>query len=259
MAQKTITELPLRDDVTDEVNFPVDDTVQTYRVTALQIFEYILAAGNVVLTMLDDAIFYGLSTVTAAAGDFLTIVDISDSNKTKKVLVSDIASPSGVISAYGGSSAPTGWLLCDGTSYLRATYPDLYAAVGNAFGTVDGTHFNVPDLRGRFLRGVDGAAGRDPDDASRTAMNTGGNTGDNVGSVQGDEVGPHSHAISASTTNSSGSTGAAVGGSGSISGTTLAHTNYQSLAPSGGQKYIQDNSGAESRPINAGVQFIIKI
>jgi microcystin-dependent protein len=68
--------------------------------------------------------------------------------------------PPGVISMYGGASSPMGWLLCDGTSYLRATYPDLFAAIGATYGAADGTHFNVPDLRDRFAigKGVNAAS-----------------------------------------------------------------------------------------------------
>lgn len=62
--------------------------------------------------------------------------------------------PSGSIMLYAGASAPTGWLLCDGTSYLRATYADLHTAIGTVFGTADGTHFNVPDFRGCAPIGV---------------------------------------------------------------------------------------------------------
>jgi microcystin-dependent protein len=67
------------------------------------------------------------------------------------------AIPAGVMVAFAGSSAPADWLLCDGSSLLRTTYPDLFAAIGTAFGAVDGTHFNVPDTRGRFLVGIDAA------------------------------------------------------------------------------------------------------
>jgi microcystin-dependent protein len=57
--------------------------------------------------------------------------------------------PSGVIAPYAGSAVPAGWLLCDGSSLLRATYPNLFAAIGTTWGAADGTHFNLPDLRGR--------------------------------------------------------------------------------------------------------------
>lgn len=55
----------------------------------------------------------------------------------------------GMIKPHSGSSAPTGWLNCDGSSILRASFATLFALIGTAFGSVDGTHFNVPDLRGR--------------------------------------------------------------------------------------------------------------
>lgn len=56
----------------------------------------------------------------------------------------------GEIIAYAGSTSPDArWLPCDGSSLLRADYPDLYAVVGTAYGAVDGSHFNLPDMRGR--------------------------------------------------------------------------------------------------------------
>jgi microcystin-dependent protein len=99
----------------------------------------------------------------------------------------------GMISAFGGTIAPEGNLLCDGASYLRTQYPDLFAVIGTSYGSASSTHFNVPDLRGRFLRGVDGTANIDPDKNSRTALRTGGNTGNNVGSVQADAFKSHTH------------------------------------------------------------------
>lgn len=56
----------------------------------------------------------------------------------------------GEIVAYAGTSSPsTDWLLCDGSSLLRGDFPDLFAAIGVTYGAVDGSHFSVPDLRGR--------------------------------------------------------------------------------------------------------------
>lgn len=63
--------------------------------------------------------------------------------------------PLGTINAFGGSTAPEGWLLCQGQAISRTTYEDLFAVIGTAFGAGDGsTTFNVPDLRGEFLRGA---------------------------------------------------------------------------------------------------------
>lgn len=62
--------------------------------------------------------------------------------------------PSGAMVQYGGSAAPTGWLLCDGAAINRTTYASLFAAIGTAYGVGDGsTTFNVPDLRQRFPLG----------------------------------------------------------------------------------------------------------
>ena len=56
--------------------------------------------------------------------------------------------PVGTISAYGGETAPSGWLLCQGQAVSRTTYAELFKAIGTSFGTGDGsTTFNLPDLR----------------------------------------------------------------------------------------------------------------
>lgn len=93
--------------------------------------------------------------------------------------------PSGVVFAFAGTSVPAGYLLCDGSLVSRTTYATLFATIGTAHGQGDGsTTFNLPDYRGQFLRGVAGASANDPDKTSRTAMASGGNTGNNVGTVQ---------------------------------------------------------------------------
>jgi len=101
----------------------------------------------------------------------------------------NIGIPSGVVFPFAGTTAPYGYLICDGRAVSRTDYADLFLMIGTTYGIGDGsTTFNLPDYRGRFLRGVDGTAGNDPDKASRTAMNTGGNTGNAVGSVQDDTL-----------------------------------------------------------------------
>lgn len=106
--------------------------------------------------------------------------------------------PPGIIIPYAGVSVPPGWLLCDGSAISRTAYGGLFSFIGSNWGNGDGsTTFNLPDLRGRFLRGVDGSANRDPDKTTRTAANPGGNTGNNVGSVETDDAG-HNHSDSQS-------------------------------------------------------------
>ncbi len=56
--------------------------------------------------------------------------------------------PLGTINAYGGTTAPEGWLLCQGQAISRTDYADLFEVIGTYFGSGDGsTTFNVPDLR----------------------------------------------------------------------------------------------------------------
>ncbi len=93
--------------------------------------------------------------------------------------------PAGTVVAFAGTSAPAGWALCNGSTLNRTQQATLFASIGTIHGSGDGTTtFNLPDYRGRFLRGADLGVGRDPDRTGRTAANPGGATGDAVGTVQ---------------------------------------------------------------------------
>lgn len=99
----------------------------------------------------------------------------------------------GMIAPFAGPTdkIPAGWLLCDGREVNRTEFANLYNAIGIAWGEGNGSStFNLPDLRGMFLRGVSGESGNDEDASSRVALagNNGGNTGNNVGSYQGDAI-----------------------------------------------------------------------
>ncbi|MCP4137461.1 MAG: hypothetical protein GY754_41220, partial [bacterium] len=108
-----------------------------------------------------------------------------------------LVSPVGSITPFAGSKekVPHGWLFCDGRSVSRSEYCELFQVVGIAWGSPDGDLFNVPDLRGVFLRGVDRGSGKDPGAGSRVAIMSGGNTGNNVGSYQVDEFESHNHRV----------------------------------------------------------------
>lgn len=108
-------------------------------------------------------------------------------------------SPSGVIEAFAGPkvNVPSGYLICDGSPVSRASYPNLFAAIGESWGAGDGsTTFNLPNLNGRFLRGVDDGVGIDPDALSRAPSAPGGNIGDNVGTLELDGFQSHGHSVS---------------------------------------------------------------
>ncbi|KKU11185.1 MAG: Tail Collar domain protein [Parcubacteria group bacterium GW2011_GWF1_45_5] len=58
--------------------------------------------------------------------------------------------PIGAVSFYASSTAPSGWLKCDGSAVNRATYANLFSVIGTIYGAGNGsTTFNVPDMRGR--------------------------------------------------------------------------------------------------------------
>lgn len=159
-----------------------------------------------------------------------------------KALISTV--PSGAIAPYGGTVAPAGYLLCDGTIKLRSDFPALFNAIGTAFGAGnnDGLTFHLPDTRGIFLRGVDGSKGFDPDKASRSSLNSGGNSGNAVGSFQSDMFAAHSHTypVGEGSINSNGP---------NPEGTAVPPTQY-----TGGT-----TGGNETRPKNVNVNYIIKI
>lgn len=89
-------------------------------------------------------------------------------------------SPPGQIGAFARATAPTGWLKANGAAVSRTTYNALFAAIGTTFGVGDGSStFNLPDLRGEFIRGLDDGRGID--------------AGRLLGSAQGFDIQSHKH------------------------------------------------------------------
>jgi microcystin-dependent protein len=258
MGTKKITDLQLRDEVSVDCNFPIDDGIQSYRVTAQQINDFILDEDKIETSFVQD--------------EAITRDKIDDVERI----------PIGSIIPFAGSlaSVPSGYLLCDGSEISRSTYAALFAVLAITHGQGNGsTTFNIPDYRGRFLRGVDGAVGRDPDRASRTAMASGGNTGDNVGSIQTDAyknhthddtlaAPAHTHATSSLTycnkvghySDSAPSAGPAAGTNvlTSASAGTTSNTGAASATALTGSVSATTEGSTETRPINAGINFIIK-
>ena len=70
--------------------------------------------------------------------------------------------PSGAVLYFAGRTAPAGWLKANGAAVSRTAYAALFAAIGTTYGAGDGrSTFNLPDLRGEFLRGWDDGRGVD--------------------------------------------------------------------------------------------------
>ncbi len=175
--------------------------------------------------------------------------------------------PIGTIMAYGGDVRNAdvvkelqsqGWLVCDGMQVKRDDYPALFKAVGTSFGAGDGkTTFHLPDMRGRFLRGVDvedvnKANWRDPDHDTRVESAPGGNKGNQVGSVQADALQGHWHATNAIDNASSNN---------SIAGVNRRTSDRRAAVVTGVQKdpnYGDARVSKETRPQNLYVHWIIK-
>jgi hypothetical protein len=97
-------------------------------------------------------------TVTAGGSNEEVLV-VDGTGLVKKVAST---SPVGEVITFAGATAPSGYLMCDGSAVSRATYADLFAVIGTTYGTGNGTTtFNLPDLRGEFIRGLDGGRGID--------------------------------------------------------------------------------------------------
>jgi len=184
--------------------------------------------------------------------------------------------PVGTILPYAGDITPTspnwiamqaeGWEFCDGGEASRTTYSDLFSVIGITWGAGNTTTtFNLPDLRGQFIRGCDKLALQDPDRATRYNKYSGGNTGDKIGTYQFtatklpntdfslDSPGDHTHSVSNLPTDNVKSNLAGTGNNvgkwaiGQITGDGGDHTHS-----------ITGGGDNESRGPNAAVNFIIK-
>jgi phage-related tail fiber protein len=88
--------------------------------------------------------------------------------------------PAGSVLWFAMQIPPNGYLACNGQAVSRTTYLTLFQAIGTVFGAGDGSStFNIPDLRGEFVRGWDDSRGIDPGRA--------------FGSAQADELESHTH------------------------------------------------------------------
>jgi microcystin-dependent protein len=159
-----------------------------------------------------------------------------------------MAIPIGTVICYSlqqadqASEIAESWLACDGTSYARNKYSDLFNTIGGAFGTDGETNFYVPDLRGYFLRSPNDGFPRDPDAASRTAMAANGNTGDKIGSVQSDCVEWHIHQLENTW--------------GAFSGGNQTVKDNQGITPKA-QSHTATFATTETRPLNAAFAYFI--
>ena len=159
----------------------------------------------------------------------------------------------GDLTAWAAALAKQGWLPCTGTQQPTTSYPTLYSTVSNMFGADNTSSFRLPDFRGRFLRGVvgtplPGLPVQDPDYQTRTTPQPSlayqGNPGNNVGSLEATAFAAHSHGY---TFNNDYWNCAAT-----AIGADAAANDAVTLTTGANGALV------ESRPINIGVNYLIK-
>lgn len=107
---------------------------------------------------LDGKLRTVIDTIVAAIQTWAGQVDGINAAERLNELTTGLASlPTaqvGFLQPYAGTTAPSGWLLCNGQAVSRSTYANLFALIGTAAGAGDGsTTFNLPDYRGKFIFG----------------------------------------------------------------------------------------------------------
>jgi microcystin-dependent protein len=170
-----------------------------------------------------------LPAATDFTGSSITEAQFKSAITDLRNYIADIETVApGIVAYYPASSPPTGWLKANGAAISRTTYAALFAAIGVTFGAGNGsTTFNVPDLRGEFIRGLDDGRGVD---AGRV-----------LGAAQADMFKSHSHNITAYP---QAGTGAKISAGSSTSVTGTASTTSA--------------GGAETRPRNVALLACIK-
>ena len=165
--------------------------------------------------------------------------------------------PLGTINAFGGATAPEGWLLCQGQALSRTTYKDLFDVIGTAFGSGDGsTTFNLPDLRGEFLRG----AGTN----SHSGQGSGGSVGDHQDGTE--HLGLYVYSNTGGSNTNIGVISDHKSSSTATSTTWEKDADAKHTITAGTNTYISSNVGTfsgeacyTSRPTNTSVNYIMKV
>ena len=170
------------------------------------------------------------------------------------------AIPSGMVAPFTMASAPTGWLICNDAAISRTTYSALFTAIGTTWGVGDGsTTFNVPDLRGAFLRGTGSHGTSNMADGNDFA-------GPAVAAYEDDMSQGHWHQVyrgGGAMGNGAGGMGVYPSGQGSLVGTGYYYDagNPQAVVAKNvltDGTYGTPRIGDETRPFNAGVNYCIK-
>jgi microcystin-dependent protein len=139
----TITVTPIK-------TFVSGETVTPTKLNELSQSTVALTAGTIVDADVSASAAIALSKLaTGALPTAITVASANMVTATAQALL-----PAGAVMAFAMNSAPAGWLAANGAAVSRSTYATLFAAISTTHGSGDGsTTFNVPDLRGIFVRG----------------------------------------------------------------------------------------------------------
>lgn len=194
----------------------------------------------------------GTQAVSTVAGLQAIIDGLNASVAALDAAVANAAarSPTGAVTAWSTNTAPSGYLICNGAAVSRTTYAALFAVIGGTYGPGDGsTTFNLPDLRGAFVRGLDNGRGLD---AGRTLGSY--QDSDNKSHAHGVYDPGHGHELNI-VVGSSGA-GGAFGQAAPAANETPTGRGNARLA--GSNISIVASGGNESRPRNVALNYIIK-
>jgi len=202
--------------------------ISSFGTAAAGVRRWVRFGGVLTITNGASLAIQGGSNITTAAGDSGEAVSLGGGSWTYShypAAGAAGAAPAGSIMFFAASSAPAGYLKANGAAVSRVTYAALFAVIGTTYGTGDGsTTFNLPDLRGEFVRGLDDGRGID--------------SGRTIGSHQDDALKAHTHDVASSAGGSSGTFGKLAGATNAaVSGST---------------------GGTETRPRNVALLVCIK-
>ena len=181
------------------------------------------------------------------------------------------AVPSGTVHLFATTTAPTGYLECDGSAVSRTTYADLFAIIGTTWGAGDGSStFNLPDLRGEFVRGWDNGKGTDSS-RSFASSQTDSNKEHNHTATSTTSISPsdHNHVfpgddqLSFTANGQGGWTNRQTGtfsydARSSTSGNGVIYRTSDATLTASTSTSIANDGGSEARPRNIAMMYVIK-
>ena len=178
-----------------------------------------------------DSINNELSDRLKISQNLADLDDLAQARNNLGLQESSITDFTAVVLPFAFDTPPVGWLECNGAEISRTTYANLFAKVGTLYGNGDGSNsFNIPDLRGEFIRGWDNGRGID--------------SGRIFGSFQSDELKSHTHNIRCNASNGNAGTTAPYS-----SVANFTYTNTDDILSTG---------GLETRPRNTALIYCIK-